>query len=85
MAENKREDYVFSATDSQVYSLVSRTSFSGAFGLISESGGKIQSMYLGKGRLLQRKLLFGGGAKCLCNNLPGRRKLVLFCYRTGED
>ena len=28
--------------------------FSGAFGLISESGGKIQSMYLGKGRLLQK-------------------------------
>ena len=54
VAENKREDYVFSATDSQVYSLVSRTSFSGAFGLISESGGKIQSMYLGKGRLLQK-------------------------------
>lgn len=54
VAENKREDYVFSATDSQVYSPVSRASFSGTFGLISESGGKLQSMYLGKGRLLQR-------------------------------
>lgn len=51
---NKREDYVFSATDSQVYSLASRTFFSGTFGLISEVGGKIYSMYLGKGRLLQK-------------------------------
>ena len=52
--ENKREDYVFSATDSQVYSPIAHTSFCGTFGLISESGGKIQSLYLGKGRLIQK-------------------------------
>ena len=53
---NKREDYVFSATDSQVYSLASRTFFSGTFGLISEVGGKIYSMYLGKGQLSKKEI-----------------------------
>lgn len=51
---NNRDDYLFSATDSQVYTPVSRSSFCGTLGLISEQEGKVQSMYLGKGRLIKR-------------------------------
>lgn len=75
VAENKREDYVFSAIDSQVYSPVSRMSFSGTFGLISESGGKIQSMYLGKGRLLQKGNY----------SLEAEQNVYATIYRVGGD
>lgn len=51
---NNREDLLLSATDTQVYTLASRTSFCGTFGLISEQEGKVQFIYLGKGKFIKK-------------------------------
>lgn len=49
-----RRDFILNSVDDAMHRPVDGVGFQGVFGVVSENGGKLESLYLGHGRMLER-------------------------------